>query len=182
MDELQDWLEENWDPDLTVGEWWERLGMSGWAAPTAARRLLRRGPVAGRRARRPADDRRSSAPLGAPVGLRAAARRADHRDPRHARADRALRPPTSSPAAGVVPAVQRARRRLRPRRPHDSSRSATATSGSSTARRCGRPAARSPTSACSSPAPTPTRRSTRASPSSRSTCTSRASRSGRCAR
>ena len=27
------WLEENWDPDLTVGEWWERLGLSGWAAP-----------------------------------------------------------------------------------------------------------------------------------------------------
>ena len=33
MDELQDWLEESWDPDLTVGEWWERLGLSGWAAP-----------------------------------------------------------------------------------------------------------------------------------------------------
>ena len=27
------WLEENWDPDLTVAEWWERLGLSGWAAP-----------------------------------------------------------------------------------------------------------------------------------------------------
>ena len=33
MDELQSWLDDNWDPDLTVGEWWERLGMSGWAAP-----------------------------------------------------------------------------------------------------------------------------------------------------
>src|SRR3954471_19092222 len=32
-DELRAWLEDNWDPDLTVGEWWERLGMSGWAAP-----------------------------------------------------------------------------------------------------------------------------------------------------
>ncbi len=32
-DELRDWLEGSWDPDLTVGEWWERLGMSGWAAP-----------------------------------------------------------------------------------------------------------------------------------------------------
>jgi alkylation response protein AidB-like acyl-CoA dehydrogenase len=28
------WLEQNWDPDLTVGEWWERLGLSGWATPT----------------------------------------------------------------------------------------------------------------------------------------------------
>ncbi len=33
MDELQRWLDDYWDPDLTVGEWWERLGMSGWAAP-----------------------------------------------------------------------------------------------------------------------------------------------------
>ena len=32
--EVTSWLEENWDPDLTVGEWWELLGMSGWAAPT----------------------------------------------------------------------------------------------------------------------------------------------------
>ncbi len=31
--ELTAWLEENWNPDLTVGEWWERLGLAGWAAP-----------------------------------------------------------------------------------------------------------------------------------------------------
>ena len=34
LDELRSWLEQNWDPDLTVGEWWERLGLSGWATPT----------------------------------------------------------------------------------------------------------------------------------------------------
>ena len=28
------WLEESWDPDLTVAEWWDHLGTSGWAAPT----------------------------------------------------------------------------------------------------------------------------------------------------
>jgi alkylation response protein AidB-like acyl-CoA dehydrogenase len=33
VDELRSWLEENWDPDLTVGQWWERLGLAGWAAP-----------------------------------------------------------------------------------------------------------------------------------------------------
>ena len=33
VDELRTWLEENWDPDLTVGEWWQRLGLAGWAAP-----------------------------------------------------------------------------------------------------------------------------------------------------
>ena len=35
--ELQDWLHENWDADLTVAEWWDRLGMSGWAAPSLPR-------------------------------------------------------------------------------------------------------------------------------------------------
>ena len=33
VDELRAWLEQSWDPDLTVGEWWQRLGMAGWAAP-----------------------------------------------------------------------------------------------------------------------------------------------------
>ncbi len=32
-DELQAWLDSNWDPDLTVGEWWEKLGLAGWSAP-----------------------------------------------------------------------------------------------------------------------------------------------------
>ena len=34
MEELDTWLAANWDPDLTVGEWWERLGLAGWAAPS----------------------------------------------------------------------------------------------------------------------------------------------------
>ena len=34
VDELTAWLEDNWDPDLTVGQWWERLGLSGWGTPT----------------------------------------------------------------------------------------------------------------------------------------------------
>jgi alkylation response protein AidB-like acyl-CoA dehydrogenase len=32
--EIKAWLEENWDPDLTVAEWWDRLAQSGYAAPT----------------------------------------------------------------------------------------------------------------------------------------------------
>ena len=60
--------------------------------------------------------------------------------------------------------------------------SATATSGSSPARRCGPRAPTTATSARSSAAPTPTCPSTRASPASSSTCTPPASRSGRCAR
>jgi alkylation response protein AidB-like acyl-CoA dehydrogenase len=34
LDELDAWLDANWDPDLTVREWWERLGLAGWAAPS----------------------------------------------------------------------------------------------------------------------------------------------------
>ena len=32
--EVQAWLAENFSPDLTVGEWWDRLARSGYAAPT----------------------------------------------------------------------------------------------------------------------------------------------------
>src|ERR1043165_9287053 len=32
--EVKTWVEENWDPDLPLAEWWERLADSGWAAPT----------------------------------------------------------------------------------------------------------------------------------------------------
>jgi alkylation response protein AidB-like acyl-CoA dehydrogenase len=30
---VKEWLADNWDPDLTVQEWWERLGLAGWSAP-----------------------------------------------------------------------------------------------------------------------------------------------------
>ncbi len=33
IEELDQWLNENWDPEITVEEWWNRLGLSGWAAP-----------------------------------------------------------------------------------------------------------------------------------------------------
>ena len=33
LSELRSWLENNWDPDLTVGQWWERMGVAGWSAP-----------------------------------------------------------------------------------------------------------------------------------------------------
>jgi alkylation response protein AidB-like acyl-CoA dehydrogenase len=32
--EVKAWLEENWNPDLTVAEWWDLLARSGYAAPT----------------------------------------------------------------------------------------------------------------------------------------------------
>ena len=32
--ELRDWLADNWDPDLSLREWRERLADSGWGCPT----------------------------------------------------------------------------------------------------------------------------------------------------
>ena len=34
LEELRDWLRDNWDPDATVGQWWTLLGKAGWSAPT----------------------------------------------------------------------------------------------------------------------------------------------------
>src|SRR5689334_9660965 len=34
IEELTDWLETNWDPEVTVAEWWDRLGNAGWSAPS----------------------------------------------------------------------------------------------------------------------------------------------------
>ena len=31
--ELDAWLEQNWDPELTVAEWWQRLAAGRWASP-----------------------------------------------------------------------------------------------------------------------------------------------------
>jgi alkylation response protein AidB-like acyl-CoA dehydrogenase len=43
VDECRTWLEENWDPELTVAEWWERLGLAGWAAPGLPENAYGRG-------------------------------------------------------------------------------------------------------------------------------------------
>ena len=43
VDEVRTWLEENWDPDLTVAQWWERLGLAGWSAPTLPENAYGRG-------------------------------------------------------------------------------------------------------------------------------------------
>ena len=34
--EVEAWLDENWDENLTVGEWWDRLGPSGYSHPMLA--------------------------------------------------------------------------------------------------------------------------------------------------
>jgi alkylation response protein AidB-like acyl-CoA dehydrogenase len=42
-EEIRTWLAENWDPDLTVAEWWEKLGLAGWSAPTLPTTAYGRG-------------------------------------------------------------------------------------------------------------------------------------------
>ena len=41
--ELAVWLEANWDPELSLREWWRRLGESGWAQPHWPREWYGRG-------------------------------------------------------------------------------------------------------------------------------------------
>jgi alkylation response protein AidB-like acyl-CoA dehydrogenase len=34
VEEVRAWVSDHWDPDLTLAEWWERLGTAGWSAPS----------------------------------------------------------------------------------------------------------------------------------------------------
>ncbi len=68
LDELRTWLDEQWDPDLTIAEWWERLGLAGWAAPTLPTNAYGRG-VARAVGVRIANEIAAFGALGAPSGL-----------------------------------------------------------------------------------------------------------------
>jgi alkylation response protein AidB-like acyl-CoA dehydrogenase len=68
LESLTGWLEDNWDPELTLAMWWERLGASGWAAPMLPVDRLGRG--LGRRDALRASRRLSElGTAGAPIGL-----------------------------------------------------------------------------------------------------------------
>jgi alkylation response protein AidB-like acyl-CoA dehydrogenase len=43
LEELDAWLTEHWDPELTVRDWWERLGTAGWSAPNLPTNAFGRG-------------------------------------------------------------------------------------------------------------------------------------------
>jgi alkylation response protein AidB-like acyl-CoA dehydrogenase len=68
LSELRSWLAANWDPDLTVAAWWERLGTSGWAAPTLPEGSFGRG-VARAVGVRVATEIAAFGAVGAPDGL-----------------------------------------------------------------------------------------------------------------
>src|SRR3954452_14613512 len=68
VEELQSWLESNWDPDLTVGEWWQRLGLAGWSAPSLPENAYGRN-LSRPDAMRVAEEIAKHGALGAPAGL-----------------------------------------------------------------------------------------------------------------
>jgi alkylation response protein AidB-like acyl-CoA dehydrogenase len=68
LEELDAWLTANWDPDLTVGEWWERLGLAGWTAPSLPEDSFGRG-IPRSDGVRVQQRIAASGVLGAPAGL-----------------------------------------------------------------------------------------------------------------
>ncbi len=168
------WLDEHWDPDLTVARVVgarRRRGMDGAALPARVGRprLLRaarssrcapRSSVTARCCRRAASVCSWPRPRSSATAPRS-------------RSSRYV-PPIYNGSVGVVPAVQRTGLGLRPRRPlhpRDARRRPLGDLGPEGVELDG---AWTPTTACSSPAPTSTSRSTRASRGSRSRSTSRA--------
>jgi alkylation response protein AidB-like acyl-CoA dehydrogenase len=67
-DEVRAWLAEEWDPDLTVAEWWQRLSDGRWSVPTWPESALGRG-FAGDLAKVIADEVRAASAVGGPAGL-----------------------------------------------------------------------------------------------------------------
>jgi alkylation response protein AidB-like acyl-CoA dehydrogenase len=68
LDELRAWLSGSWDPDMTVGEWWQRLGRAGWATPILPVESYGRGVSRGDALRIAATIAEHGA-LGGPLGL-----------------------------------------------------------------------------------------------------------------
>ena len=113
--EARDWIEENFDPELSVRAWLERLADSGWAAARLARRVVRQGAPAGPgrgRLRGVQPRRRAGPPAGLGVMLAAPTIIANGSDDLKRQFIRAMLVGDHA----LVPAVQRARSRVRPGR------------------------------------------------------------------
>jgi alkylation response protein AidB-like acyl-CoA dehydrogenase len=67
-DEARAWFESNWDPDLTLGTWWERLAESGWGFPTWSSDWYGRG-LSSQQAAVVAEERRQAGAFGPPSGI-----------------------------------------------------------------------------------------------------------------
>ncbi|MGD9750664.1 MAG: acyl-CoA dehydrogenase family protein [Acidimicrobiia bacterium] len=62
------WFAANWDPALTLGEWWQRLGGAGWGYPTWPVGRCGRG-LSNEAASAVAEERRRVGAFGAPAGI-----------------------------------------------------------------------------------------------------------------
>ena len=68
MDEARAWFAANWDPDLTLGEWWTILVESGWGFPSFPRRWFGRG-LSPAEAREVESERRQAGAAAAPARI-----------------------------------------------------------------------------------------------------------------
>lgn len=64
----RDWFEKNWSPDLSLGEWWERLAESGWGFPTWPTEWYGQG-IPSNFARVVVEERRRIGAPGPPAGI-----------------------------------------------------------------------------------------------------------------
>ncbi len=67
-DEVRGWLNDNWDAELSVREWWERLAESGWGFPTWPTDWFGKG-LGRADARIVGEEFKQAGALGAPGGL-----------------------------------------------------------------------------------------------------------------
>lgn len=67
-EEARRWFRENWDPDLTLGDWWCRLAESGWGFPTWPPGWYGRG-LDSQLAAVVAEERKAAGAYGAPSGI-----------------------------------------------------------------------------------------------------------------
>jgi alkylation response protein AidB-like acyl-CoA dehydrogenase len=68
IEDLQKFLDSEWDPDLTVGAWWEKLGTEGWSAPAWPSQWFGRD-LSREETGRVVETIRKHGALGAPGGL-----------------------------------------------------------------------------------------------------------------
>ena len=184
---LRAWLDDEQPGPAGVVDRRRLLARPGRVAPVALRRRVLRAVVAARRSAATGCRPRSTSIVDDELAAAGAPPRPglgylvqgilehgndDIRAPVPARHRQRSRP--------VVPGLQRARRRLRPRVAAHPRRPRRRRPTSSRVTRCGRATPTTPTGACCSPAPTTTSRSTRASPRSPCRWTSPASSGDRC--
>jgi alkylation response protein AidB-like acyl-CoA dehydrogenase len=66
--EARTWFTHSWDPDLTLGDWWERLAESGWGFPTWSPDWYGRG-LSSQLAAVVAEERKAAGVYGPPSGI-----------------------------------------------------------------------------------------------------------------